>query len=151
MRFSRIARSVGFTMNLGDLPAALVRSGRVELWLEMRLPDSAARRVLLDRETATLPDVLRGAVGEPVIEATEGLTGADSKACITDAKSLYAFDVKDGRPARTLDDYLLQAAGFIRSNKEKHTAALAMAISRPDVAENPYAYHPPMPSDEDEE
>jgi transitional endoplasmic reticulum ATPase len=118
-------------MNLGDLPTALVRSGRVELWLEMRLPDDAARRILLDRESATLPDVLRGTVGEAVIAATAGLTGADLKACVTDAKSLYAFDVKDRKPSRTLDEYLLEAAGFIRSNKEKHAAALAMAQLKP--------------------
>jgi transitional endoplasmic reticulum ATPase len=30
-------------MDVGNLPPALVRSGRIELWLEMRLPDEAAR------------------------------------------------------------------------------------------------------------
>ena len=30
-------------MDVGNLPPALVRSGRVELWLEMSLPDESAR------------------------------------------------------------------------------------------------------------
>ncbi len=30
-------------MDVGNLPPALVRSGRVELWLEMRLPDESAQ------------------------------------------------------------------------------------------------------------
>src|SRR5205085_7851375 len=42
-------------MDVGNLPPALVRSGRVELWLEMRLPDEAARRAILEQLTSALP------------------------------------------------------------------------------------------------
>ena len=36
-------------MDVGHLPPALIRSGRVELWLEMRLPDEAARTAILEQ------------------------------------------------------------------------------------------------------
>ena len=34
-------------MDVGNLPPALIRSGRVELWLEMSLPDESARRAII--------------------------------------------------------------------------------------------------------
>jgi transitional endoplasmic reticulum ATPase len=117
-------------MNLGDLPEALVRSGRVELWLEMRLPDPAARRILLDRECAAFPEQLRGAITQPVVDATDGLTGADLKACAADAKSLYAAARKAGQPAKDLASYLLEAASMIRVYREKHQQALTQAKMR---------------------
>ena len=37
-------------MDVGHLPPALIRSGRIELWLEMRLPDEAARSAAINSE-----------------------------------------------------------------------------------------------------
>ena len=69
----------------GQLPApALVRSGRVELWLEMKLPDAEARAKILAALVANLPDELRGLDAPPLVAATEGFTGADLKALIED-------------------------------------------------------------------
>src|SRR6185295_11742206 len=42
-------------MDVGNLPPALVRSGRIELWLETRMPDSAARHAILMKHIAGLP------------------------------------------------------------------------------------------------
>jgi ATP-dependent 26S proteasome regulatory subunit len=42
-------------MEVSSLPAALVRSGRIELWLETRLPDEAARRTIFSERVAALP------------------------------------------------------------------------------------------------
>ena len=42
-------------MDVATLPPALVRSGRVELWLTMSLPDQAARRAILRRHLTNLP------------------------------------------------------------------------------------------------
>jgi SpoVK/Ycf46/Vps4 family AAA+-type ATPase len=42
-------------MDVGRLPPALVRSGRIELWLETRLPDEAARGALLADLCRQLP------------------------------------------------------------------------------------------------
>jgi AAA+ superfamily predicted ATPase len=117
-------------MNLGDLPDALVRSGRIELWLEMRLPDSHARRTLLERECSSFPTALCRDITPSVIDATEGLTGADLKACVADAKSLYAEGRKAGHPPKSLEGYLLEAASTIRGYREKHQQALAEARAR---------------------
>jgi transitional endoplasmic reticulum ATPase len=38
-------------MNAGALPAAMLRSGRVELWLETRLPDALARASILENRS----------------------------------------------------------------------------------------------------
>jgi len=120
-------------MNLGDLPSALVRSGRIELWLEMRLPDAAARRKLLEREACALPVDLHTPLGDSIINATDGLTGADLKAALTDARSLFAVDRKAGKPNRGLEAYLSDAVNMIRANREKHAQALAMAQMRQQV------------------
>lgn len=117
-------------MNLGDLPDALVRSGRIELWLEMRLPDSHGRRTLLERECSSFPAAIGGDITPSVIDATEGLTGADLKACAADAKSLYAEGRKAGHPPKSLEVYLLEAASTIRGYREKHQQALAEARAR---------------------
>lgn len=53
-------------MNLSNLPPALIRSGRIELWLEMRLPDAVARRAILLERLRHLPAEL-GEVLEFVI------------------------------------------------------------------------------------
>ena len=42
-------------MNLHHLPPALVRSGRVELWLEMKLPDTEARKRIFENHLSAVP------------------------------------------------------------------------------------------------
>jgi hypothetical protein len=42
-------------MDVGNLPPALVRSGRIELWLETRYPDLAARRAILSTACRRCP------------------------------------------------------------------------------------------------
>ena len=63
-------------MNLSHLPPALVRSGRVELWLEMKIPDAAARARILEKHTATLPAELQSLDRPKIVEVTEAFTGA---------------------------------------------------------------------------
>src|SRR5207248_11331497 len=46
-------------MDVAHLPPALVRSGRVELWLEMKLPDAQARADILSSHLANLPEEIR--------------------------------------------------------------------------------------------
>jgi predicted AAA+ superfamily ATPase len=140
-------------MNLGDLPEALVRSGRVELWLEMRLPDADARQILLARECAAFPDPLRGVIPERVIEATGGLTGADLKGCAADAKSLYAAGRKAGQPAKDLGSYLMEAAATIRVYREKHQEALMQSQRRQpqnSLLQSFRMFTPPAPRGDDE-
>src|SRR5438874_2045136 len=42
-------------MDVGNLPPALIRSGRVELWLETRLPDERAREAIMAKHLAQFP------------------------------------------------------------------------------------------------
>src|SRR5947209_8317490 len=66
-------------MNLRHLPPALVRSGRVELWLEMKLPDTEARRQILKSHLQSIPTELSNCDIDGVLSATDGFTGADMK------------------------------------------------------------------------
>src|SRR5207244_2890188 len=67
-------------MDVSHLPPALIRSGRIELWLEMRLPEEEARAEILSQALATLPAALGGDVDLPrLASATAGFTGADLK------------------------------------------------------------------------
>jgi ATP-dependent 26S proteasome regulatory subunit len=116
-------------MDVSHLPPALLRSGRVELWLEMRLPDAAARGAILARELAPLAAV--GPVDlEAVVEASGQFTGADLKRLVEDAKNLYAMDLTRGRPARPLTEYLQEAIERLRRSKEQYASADQTARQR---------------------
>ena len=63
-------------MNVGSLPRAMVRSGRVELWLETRLPDTDARVSILQGLLAGVPAPFDSADLERIAAYARGLTGA---------------------------------------------------------------------------
>ena len=114
-------------MNVGNLPPALVRSGRIELWLETRLPDADAREAILTAHCADLPPAV-GAVDIPsLVAATEGLSGADLKRLVEDGKVLFAFDHARGREARPVLEYFLTAIETVRTNKQRYAEAEAHA------------------------
>jgi transitional endoplasmic reticulum ATPase len=108
-------------MHPGSLPQALLRSGRVELWLETALPNTAARAAILKERLAGLP----AAIGEPdmglIASASHGLTGADLKNVVDDAKLQFAHDRMTGRDAESADSYFLQAIETVRANRRKYT------------------------------
>ena len=112
-------------MNLGDLPPALVRSGRVELWLGMRLPDADARRRILEGITTELPEFLRSVDPEAVVEASDGLTGADLKRMLEDAKAIYAYAKSQNAGVKDATEYFLEALSAIRANKALYEQARA--------------------------
>lgn len=114
-------------MDVGSLPPALIRSGRVELWLETRYPDSAARAAILTGLIQALPPALAGVDVAALAAATEELTGADLKRLIEDGKILYAYDKSTGRPLGAATDYFLAAVRTVRDNKERYTQAEAAA------------------------
>ena len=68
--------------------AGLDPSGRIELWLEMRLPDQAARTAILGQMLAGLAPSVGVVEVAPLVEATAGFTGADLKRLIEDGKNL---------------------------------------------------------------
>lgn len=114
-------------MDVGRLPPALVRSGRVELWLEMKLPDSAARAQILADHLAHLPEEMRQPDSSLLIAATEGFTGADLKRLVEDGKALYVYDKARGGELKPTVDYFLRAIETVKENKQRYEAAQAQA------------------------
>ncbi len=117
-------------MDVATLPPALVRSGRVELWLQMSLPDEAARTVILRRHLAGLPRSV-GTVDEiRLAHETEGFTGAELTRLVEDGKALLAFVRARGMPLRSATDYFVEAVQTVRANKQCYAEAESRAQSR---------------------
>jgi transitional endoplasmic reticulum ATPase len=110
-------------MDVGHLPLALVRSGRVELWLEMKLPGADARRTILERQLAKTGRVIAVDDYEAVLAATEGFTGADLKRVVEDAKGLLAFDRVSGEEPADSRQYLARAIEGVTLNKKRYAEA----------------------------
>ena len=110
-------------MNVASIPPALLRSGRVELWLEMQLPDQGSRRAILDQHLTPLPAALAGLDLDRLAEVSDGFTGADLKRLSEDGKNLYAHDRARGRPLRAATDYFLDAVATLRANKQRYADA----------------------------
>jgi transitional endoplasmic reticulum ATPase len=121
-------------MDVAHLPPALVRSGRVELWLEMKLPDPGARTEILSIHLRNLPEELRSIDIGRVIEATEGFTGADLKRMVEDAKAIYAYDKSKKADMQPTTEYFMRAVGSVQQNKQHYAAAEAQALMRPRAA-----------------
>lgn len=116
-------------MNVGHLPPALIRSGRVELWLEMKLPDAAARESIVIDLVKELPPHLKAASISNFAEASEGFTGADLKRTVEDAKALFAYDRSRNSALRESDDYFVRAMDGVRENKKRFAEAEAQAMA----------------------
>jgi len=126
-------------MNVASLPAALIRSGRVELWLEMKLPNVEARAQILTRHVAELPEEVRPVDVAALIPATEGFTGADLKRLIEDGKALYAYDKVKRLEMKESTAYFLKAVEGVRENKQRYAAAEAQAMLQPKRSSNSFA------------
>ena len=107
-------------MEVTALPPALIRSGRVDLWLEARLPDTSARNAILKDLAAGLARALAGLDVAKLAGATEGLTGADLRRVVEDGKILFAFDLARKKDLKTVTEYFLQAVEGVRANKQKY-------------------------------
>jgi ATP-dependent 26S proteasome regulatory subunit len=114
-------------MDVGNLPPALVRSGRIELWLETRYPDLGARREILADRVASLPPPLGEVALEPLAEATDGLSGADLKRVVEDAKVLFVYDRARSIATRPALEYFAEATNTVRANRERYAEAEARA------------------------
>ena len=126
-------------MDVSKLPPALIRSGRVELWLETRLPDEEARGEILRQLIVNLPPAFDGIEAEKLAEVSEGLTGADMKRLIEDGKILFAYDRSQNAAMRPTTDYFIQAIETVRANKERYAQAEAAATAAQAANPNPFA------------
>jgi len=118
-------------MNVGNLPAALTRSGRVELWLEMKLPNVEARTVILTERIAELPKELQRVDMAALQSATEGFTGADLKRMVEDGKAIFAYDKAMRAELKVPTEYFVKAAEGVRENKQRFAEAEAQAALKP--------------------
>ena len=114
-------------MDVGNLPPALVRSGRIELWLETRLPDALARAQILADRCAELPSSVGTVDIERLTELTEGMSGADLRRMVEDGKLLYAYDLGRNVPTQPITEYVVKAMETVRANKERYAQAEARA------------------------
>jgi len=107
-------------MEPADLPAAILRSGRIELWLETRLPDKSARAEIFREKLTSLPPPLCLADIETLASASRGSSGADLKGIIEDGKLQFAHNRTTGEPLRPVEEYFLDAIATIRQNRRKY-------------------------------
>jgi ATP-dependent 26S proteasome regulatory subunit len=110
-------------MDIAHLPPALIRSGRIELWLEMKLPDAAARRNIMANLLAKTPNLRQQINFDSLQEATDGFTGADLKRLVDDGKILVAADKARAVPLQDITTYFQKAAEAVRANKHQYAAA----------------------------
>ena len=107
-------------MDPGSLPAALLRSGRIELWLETRTPDDAARIEIVSESLRALPAPFCSADVRTIAAASAGLTGADLRSVVEDGKLLLAHDKVSGRKLRPVEEYFLEAIETVRTNRRNY-------------------------------
>jgi ATP-dependent 26S proteasome regulatory subunit len=104
-------------MDLRGLPLALLRSGRMEVWLEMNLPDADARSAIIkgyvDRLPIKTPKFDTIALGRK----TEGFTPADLRRVVADATGHLALDRYSGDDVKPLEAYLNLAIAALRDQK----------------------------------
>lgn len=104
-------------MDLRGLPLALLRSGRMEVWLEMKLPDSEARAEMIANHLRALPiDTSMVDVGA-VSAQTEGFTPADLRRLVAEASGHLALDKHLQRGPAPFESYLGVAAKALREQK----------------------------------
>jgi len=106
-------------MNAKLIPDAMLRSGRVELWLETRLPNAEVRAKILARYIGTEMPESEAVNYETLGVATEGFTPADLRRIAGDAKSLYAYDLSRGKPAGKATEYLQTAVDNIIADRDR--------------------------------
>ncbi len=117
-------------MDVGSLPPSMVRSGRIELWLETRLPDEEAREVILRDRLRKLPGAIGAADPARLAAQSDGLTGADLKRVVEDGKVLFAYDKARGIDPREAEEYFAAAIGTVRANKRTYEEAESRARER---------------------
>jgi transitional endoplasmic reticulum ATPase len=110
-------------MEPASVPQAMLRSGRIELWLETRLPDEGARIEILRDRLAGLPEPFASADLEVIAVAARSLTGADLKGVVEDAKLLMARDKARGREPEAVETYFVAAIETVRANQRRYRRA----------------------------
>ena len=117
-------------MDVGNLPPALVRSGRIELWLETRLPADEARAAILRDLCAELPAALGDVDVGALAAATEGLVRRRSQARRRRRQAPVRLRAREEAADAARHDVLPAAVETVRRNKEHYAEAEARARAR---------------------
>ena len=107
-------------MEPASVPQAMLRSGRIELWLETRLPEQGARIEILRDRLQELPEPFASADLKEIAAAARHLTGADLKGVVEDAKLLLAHDKARGREPKAVETYFFAAIESVRANERRY-------------------------------
>jgi ATP-dependent 26S proteasome regulatory subunit len=110
-------------MEVGHLPPALLRSGRIELWLEMRLPDESARAAILGAHLGGQAAAFAAVDVLNLAAQTAGFTGADLKRMVEDGKLLLGGDRARAQTPSPPTEYFLRAIQTVRANKARYAEA----------------------------
>jgi transitional endoplasmic reticulum ATPase len=112
-------------MDASKVPEAILRSGRVELWLETRAPDLETRAAILRR---WMGDILPNSdtIDYPLLaKRTSGFNAADLRRVAGDARAYYATDIDRNRSQASGTDYVLRAINSVIATREAMAANLA--------------------------
>jgi len=117
-------------MNVKDLPPALLRSGRVELWLETKLPGAATRKEILLLHAKHLINESSQINYPELMKLTDGFTPADLRRIVADGKAILLYDQEKGRPPRDFGAYIMIAAKQLRELKISVASALGNELPK---------------------
>jgi transitional endoplasmic reticulum ATPase len=120
-------------MDAASIPPAMLRSGRVELWLRTRLPDEGARAEIFSEQLAGLTAPFSTAKIDVLARTSRGLTGADIKAAVEDGKLLFAHAKLRGAPPRPIEDFFLEAITAIRTTRRNYGKRKSHSLSDPAI------------------
>ena len=109
--------------NPDRLPGELLASGRLESWLETRLPDPAARGRLFKEQVARLGESLRNVDPHRVLAASDGFSAVEVKSAVDEAKALFAYDRLQNQPPRGGTDYLLAGVAQVTAQRRRGLAS----------------------------
>ncbi|BBM85987.1 ATP-binding protein [Candidatus Uabimicrobium amorphum] len=114
-------------MDVSNIPPALVRSGRVELWLELELPDEKTRREILEHCIQQHGDFFHDVDLKLLGRNSEGFSGADLRRITDDVKNFYAYDKAHDNETLSVNEYFLKAIKVVKHNKQKQEQAAGNA------------------------
>jgi transitional endoplasmic reticulum ATPase len=106
-------------MDVTKVPSAILRSGRVELWLETRSPSAEIRAAILKKWIGTDLNGYEDIDYMPIAEQAEGFTPADLRRVTGDARAYCAADLLAGRPLVKADSYLSRAVSELISMRAR--------------------------------
>lgn len=117
-------------MDPNHLPAALLRSGRVELWLETKPPAEPVRAEMIAAHLKAAPAAFADYDPCHAARLSEGFTAADMRRLVMDVKALYGRDLLADRDPAPISSYFENAIADIRAARALLAAAVGDRLSQ---------------------